>query len=155
MAKKKKAAAGKADKLVGVWERRFDLNQQPAQVGQPSVDILQFTGKDPITGKTLTTFATIFDNGSGITGQTYTGSYNGSSWTYKDDFVALYKDSNASGALEITDAFLGSFNTGEDFGGLQGQMASGTFYLDKANVLSQYDQFKHLINQTKIPVSFI
>lgn len=156
MAKKKqKAPKGKVDKLTGVWDRRFDLGQEPGDAGQPSVDIVKFTGQDPRTRKSATTLATIFDKPDGITGQTYTGSYNGSEWTYKDDFIALYKDTNNSGKLEASDQFLGSFNTGGDFGGLQGTMSSGTFYLDKKNILSQYDQLNHLISQTKIPISLI
>ena len=150
--KVKKQPKGSVDKLTGVWERQSGP-PQPIDANQTTVDIVRYYGKDPVTGKTGGTLAVIFDNPNGTTGQTYQTSYLGSDWTYKDDFVALYKDANDSGRLEASDTFLGSFNTGEDFGGLQGTMSSGTFYLDKKNVLSQYDQLGHLISETKLTIS--
>ncbi len=49
--KEGKPSKGKVDKLTGVWERRFDLGQEPGDAGQPSVDILKFTGQDPPDAK--------------------------------------------------------------------------------------------------------
>ena len=150
--KKAKQPKGNVDKLTGIWERQSGLTQ-PLDSNNTTIDIVRYYSKDPLTGKTSGAFAVIFDNPGGVTGQTYQTQWDGSTWSYKDDYIAIYKDTNDSGKLEASDTFLGSFNTGGDFGGLQGNHSSGTFYLDKKNMLSQYDQLGHLISTTNLPIS--
>ena len=99
-------------------QNRFKASPSVPYSENPYVDVVEFSNLST-GGKNI--FGVIFDNVSGVSGQSYSANYNGETWTFKDDITYLIEDTNQNSTLDSSDVILREVNWNgvySDFGGL-------------------------------------